>query len=73
MGSPNIDEGRIIFESARREDMSAMSGVRMMPPHMSVFVSEIDLEKLQGWADGWLSIKTLDVPYSLLSRIGTVR
>lgn len=31
---------------------------------MSGFVSEIDLEKLQGWADGWQSIMTLDIPYS---------
>lgn len=40
MGSPDIDEGRIIFASARREDMNARPGVRMMPPIMSGFVSE---------------------------------
>lgn len=45
MGSPDIDEGRIIFESARRENMNVMPGVRVIPPAVSGFVSEIGLEK----------------------------
>lgn len=36
----------------------------MIPPIVSSFVSEIDLGKLQDWADGWLSIMTLDIAYS---------